>query len=360
VPELLKRLKIGNLEFESCLVQAALSGYSDWPMRQISREMKAAYTIHEVMLEKFVVIAGNGKRNQHHFKVTENEHPVGAQLMGSEPEQFGPAAIRLVESGFDLIDLNFACPAKKVSGRCRGGYLLSQPEVALKIVSQVRSRLPESIPLTVKMRRAFDDTAESEDQFFKIFHGAFERGVAAITVHGRYVVQKYKGPSDWLFLQKLKKDHPTRTLLGSGDLFTASDCVDMLRITGMDGISIARGAIGNPWIFPQTLALLRGKNMPEPPTVKEQKKIIQKHLNYCLQMYDPKKASTLMRKFGIYYSRLHPESERMKEKFIAVNSLEKFVTVLDKCYSSEEAGCYPVFPEMNPLASRATDIVGLV
>ncbi len=95
--------------------------------------------------------------------------------MGDRPEQFVLAALKLVAIGFDVIDLNFACPVKKVLGRCRGGYLLSRPAVALEIVARVREALPPRIPLTVKLRRGMDDTAESRDRFFAIFDGAFAR-----------------------------------------------------------------------------------------------------------------------------------------------------------------------------------------
>ena len=97
--------------------------------------------------------------------------------MGADPEQFGPAALRLVEAGFDVVDINFGCPVKKVLGRCRGGFLLSQPKTALEIVARVRDALPPRIPVTVKMRRGLDDSPESRENFYTIFDGAFARGV---------------------------------------------------------------------------------------------------------------------------------------------------------------------------------------
>ena len=134
--------------------------------------------------------------------VADEEHPTGGQLMGADPQDFAPAALRLVENGFDVIDINFGCPVKKVLGRCRGGFHLSQPAVALEIVRRVRDAVPAEIPVTVKMRRGIDDSAESRDKFFEIFDGAFALGVAAITVHGRTVQQRYDGPSRWEFLAR--------------------------------------------------------------------------------------------------------------------------------------------------------------
>src|ERR1700753_1503541 len=158
--------------------------------------------------------------------------------MGADPAQFAPAALRLVDAGFDVIDINFGCPVKKVLGRCRGGFLLSQPETALEIVSRVREAVPPHVPVTVKMRRGLDDTLESREKFFAIFDGAFQRGVAAITVHGRTVQQRYVGPSSWDFLREVKQHASSHTVLGSGDLFTPQACLEMLRYTGVDGVTV--------------------------------------------------------------------------------------------------------------------------
>src|SRR5215207_11544560 len=174
----LGELRIGALRLDFPVVQAALSGYSDMPMRVIARRLGAPYTLCEVMLDKFIVALKPRRRNRHWLEVADEEHPTGGQLMGADPEVFAPAALRLVESGFDVIDINFGCPVKKVLGRCRGGFHLSQPEVALEIVSRVRDAVPAHVPVTVKMRRGIDDTAESRDKFFEIFEGAFSLGVA--------------------------------------------------------------------------------------------------------------------------------------------------------------------------------------
>ena len=193
-------LSIGSLRLNSPLVQAALSGYSDRAMRVLARRHGAAYVLGEVLLDKFVIEAARSPRNSARLSVADEEHPVGGQLMGANPDDFAPAAVKLVEAGFDCVDINFGCPVKKVLGRCRGGYLLGQPTTALEIVARVRDAIGPAIPVTLKMRRGLDDSPESADRFWEIFDGAFERGVAAITVHGRTVQQKYVGPSSWSFL----------------------------------------------------------------------------------------------------------------------------------------------------------------
>src|SRR6478735_1844325 len=197
-------LKIGSLTIGFPAVQAALSGYSDWPMRLIARRLGASYAVCEVMLDQFLVTVKEN-RNRHFLHLSDEERPVGGQLMGAEPEQFAAGANKLVQAGFDVIDINFGCPVKKVLGRCRGGFHLSQPEVALEIVRRTREAVPAHIPVTVKMRRGLDDTQQSRDNFFTILDGAFAAGVAAVTVHGRTVVQRYNGPSRWEFLTEVKR-----------------------------------------------------------------------------------------------------------------------------------------------------------
>src|SRR5580704_501324 len=173
----LSPLRIGSVAIGFPVVQAALSGYSDMAMRVIARRLGASYALCEVVLDRLVLQAG--KKTRRYQQIAAEEHPVGGQLMGSDPDEFGPAARQLAQAGFDVIDINFGCPVKKVLGRCRGGFLLSQPQIALEIVARVREAVPPQIPVTVKMRRGLDDSPQSRDNFYTIFDGAFARGVAA-------------------------------------------------------------------------------------------------------------------------------------------------------------------------------------
>lgn len=337
----LKPLKIGNVDIGFPIVQAALSGYSDWPMRVIARRLGAPYTICEVMLDEFLVNLKERKRTSHFLHISEEEHPVGGQLMGAIPEQFAKGAVKLCQAGFDIIDINFGCPVKKVLGRCRGGFHLSQPDVALDIVQRTRDAVPDDIPVTVKMRRGIDDTQESRDHFFEILDGAFAIGVAAVTVHGRTVKQRYIGPSRWEFLAEVKQHIGDKLLLGSGDLFTAQDCLDMIEQTGVDGVTVARGAIGNPWIFGQAAALAAGEPLPDPPSLFEQREIIREH--YCLaeSLYGEKRVGQLMRKFGIKYSILHPQHKEVRAAFVKVKHREQWEAVLEQFYGEDLPGEHP-------------------
>ena len=121
----LRPLQIGPITLDFPVVQAALSGYSDWPMRVIAKRQGAPYTLCEVMLDQFLVAVRQRKKTCHFLHISDEEHPVGGQLMGADPEQFSAGAVKLVEAGFDVIDINFGCPVKKVVGKCRGGFRLS-------------------------------------------------------------------------------------------------------------------------------------------------------------------------------------------------------------------------------------------
>lgn len=338
---MLRPLVIGNVRLASPFVQAALSGYSDWPMRMLAREHGASYTLCEVMLDQFLVAFKNREKNKHFLYNSADEQPVAGQLMGAEPEQFALGAQRLAEAGFAVIDINFGCPVKKVLGRCRGGFHLSQPAVALDIVRRTRDIVPSAVPVTVKMRRGIDDTQESRDNFFHILDGAFQAGVAAITVHGRTVEQRYNGPSRWEFLTEVKRHVGDRTILGSGDLFSADDCLRMIAETGVDGVTVARGAIGNPWIFEQCDALAQGLPLPLPPTIHQQRLVMERHWDLAEQIYGPERTGPLLRKFGIKYSGSHPQHDLVREGFARVRLREDWNTALDRWYGQDGPGVYP-------------------
>lgn len=339
----LSPLSIGNVTIGFPVVQAALSGYSDLPMRVIARQHGASYTVCEVMLDQFLLALSKRQKTKHYLDIHPSEHPVGGQLMGAEPEQFALGALKLVEAGFDIIDVNFGCPVKKVLGRCRGGFHLSQPEVAIDILRRTRDIVPPEIPVTVKMRRGIDDSAESRDKFFQILDGAMDSGLAAATVHGRTVQQRYVGPSRWSFLTEVKQHVGNRmNILGSGDLFTAEDCLRMIQETGIDGVTVARGAIGNPWIFQQARALAAGLPKPPPPNLAEQAVVIRTHFQLCTQTYNEQRAPLLMRKFCIKYSQCHPRHEEVRLDMTRIRTREDFEQMIARHYPDDAAGrCVP-------------------
>ncbi len=329
-------LRIGRYQFECPVILAALSGYSDAEMRRVCRRHGAPFAIHEVVLDKSIVHSEK-VRDKLLGRVAEDDHPVAGQLMGAEPDVFAEAAGHMVARGYDVVDINFGCPVPKVLGRCRGGFLLSEPDTAIAILRAVRDALPRDVPVTLKMRRGIDDTPESERKFWTIFEAAFELGLDAVAVHGRTVEQRYRGPSSWEFIKRAKQRAGDKVVLGSGDIFTAGDAVRMLEQTGVDGVWVARGAIGNPWIFSQTRALLAGQPLPDPPSVAEQGRAIREHLEFCVAAHGAEKAARVFRKFGIKYSELHPNEKQVKFAWIEASGLESLLRVLDQWYDPNYA-----------------------
>ena len=328
-------MKIGPYTFDVPFVQAALSGYSDLPMRRLARRFTAPLTLTEVILDKSV--NQRGKRQRSILQVADDDHPVGGQLMGADAADFGPAAIAMAQAGHDIIDINFGCPVRKVLGRCRGGFHLSQPEVAIDMVRRVMDAVGKTHPVTVKMRRGMDDSAASQRNFFEILDKSFELGVSAVTVHGRTVRQRYVGRSDWSFVARVKRHVGDRVVLGSGDLFSAEACVRMMEQTGVDGVTIARGCIGNPWIFAECRALLAGEPLPPPPSIAAQRDGIALHWSLAVDVYGAAHAQRVMRKFGIKYAEHHPLAREVRDAFIAVRDAADFLAVLDKWYDPATA-----------------------
>jgi tRNA-dihydrouridine synthase B len=325
-------LTIGSLNIQLPVIQAALSGFSDRPMRIVARRYGAMFAMAEVVLDELVLL--KGKLRARLFEIGKDDHPIGGQLMGSRPEQFAEAANSLVDAGYDSVDLNFGCPVKKVLGRCRGGFLLSEPASALAIVKAVMGSVDGRRPVTLKMRRGFDESAESERNFFSILDGAFELGVAAVTVHARTVKQRYLGPSNWNFLVRVKRHAGSRTILGSGDLFTSAAVRRMMEEAGVDGVTVARGAIGNPFIFRECHALLNGSPM-SPPSVAEQREAIEFQLAETLKIHGAAHAGGVFRKFGISYANLHPMRDEVRQAFIDARNTHAIREVLAVWYDND-------------------------
>ncbi len=316
-------------------MQAGLAGYSDMAMRVVARRRGCPYAVTEALLDQVLMRGGRGREKG--AILCPEDHPVAAQLMGSDPDQVAGAAKILLEAGFDVIDLNFACPVRKVMGRCRGGYLLSDPATAITMMRRVRDVVPG--PLTVKLRRALNESAKASDAFNQVFDEACRLQFVAIAVHGRTVEQKYTGTADWNFLRALKQRTPASvTLFGSGDVFTAEDALRMYTSTGIDGVWIARGAIGNPWIFSEFAALLRGQPLPPPPSIHAQREALLEHFALAVEIYGEDLASRQMRKLGIKYSKLHPNGPEVWREFIAVKNQRDWNTVLQRHYHRDGPG----------------------
>lgn len=248
-------MRIGGVDLPIPFCQAGLAGYSDRAMRLVARRRGCPYAVTEALLDVILLNGGQGLKKS--IDINDEDHPTAGQIIGADADTLAPAAKIMADAGYDVVDLNFACPVKKIKNKARGGWMLQDLPRAIPILHAVRDAVPPNVPTTVSLRRGFDDSAESVDRFFEIVETAWDLGYAAVRVHARTVEQKYQGRARWPFLTELKQRYPDRTILGSGDVFTAEDAVRMLTETGVDCVWIARGAIGNPWIFEQAATLLR-------------------------------------------------------------------------------------------------------
>ena len=329
MPNLLKTFRIGDVEIDFPVILAPLAGYSDLPFRQVCRALGAPFCATEMILDRCLLVKPD--KPQHISRTGDNEHPIAGQLIGNEPATMATAAELLDRRGFDVIDLNFACPVRKALRRRRGGHLMGHPDLAIDITRAVVAAAGKR-PVTVKLRRAFFESDTEHEAFWRIAEGAFDAGAAAICVHGRSVEVRYSGPSDWEFLASVKQRFPDKTIVGSGDILSAQAAMDMLAQTGVDAVSVARGALGNPWIFRQWCDLAEGREMFV-PSLSEQKEVIHDHYRRSVEFYGEHKATAIMRKFGIKYASLHPTPKKLRMAFVAGKDSFDWCAVLDNFYT---------------------------
>ncbi|MBZ0110345.1 MAG: tRNA-dihydrouridine synthase family protein [Candidatus Scalindua rubra] len=321
-------LKLGNISLDVPFYQAPLSGYTDRAMRVLAHKYGAPLTYTGVILAK---IALHKKAfNRLYFQPTVDEGLVGAQILGEDPDIMAKAAAAFVNVGFGLIDLNFACPAPKVLRRHSGGYLLKEPETAIKIIRSVRNSV--SCPVTIKLRAGFDKSQESMDKFWQICQGAVAEGIDALIVHGRSVKELYRDKGDWEIISEVKHRFPQATIIGSGDLMDAETIVKRIKTCGLDGVIIARGAIGNPWIFNETRALWDGRPKPERPDLTEQGEVFLTHYEMIAETRSMLKSIRYFRKFSVGYCRHHPQRKMIQADLIAARSRDDLYTAVKKWF----------------------------
>ena len=311
-------LTIGNLTLDVPFYQAPLSGYTDRAMRLLARRFGCPLTFTGVVLDKSAL--HERTIDKAHLRPVPEEHPVGVQVLGSDPGTMARAAQMFEHVGFDVIDLNFACPAPKVLRRGRGGALLTDPDAVVAIIRAVRRAV--SVPVMVKLRIGADET-DGLDNFRRICELASAEGVAAVGVHGRSVCKLFRGRADWAVICETKSRFPGLTVVGSGDLMTPQVVVERIRTSGADGVMIARGAIGNPWIFTEVRELLQGRPLPPPPSLAEQAKVMLEHFEMVLTLRDETKAVRYFRKFAAGYCKRHPERIKAQLAIMAARTAQQ-------------------------------------
>lgn len=262
-------MKFGTVETPNNVFLAPMAGITDLPFRLICKEFGVGMMTTEMVSAKGLLYE-NVKTNDLLY-IDPKEHPIGAQLFGSDPKILSEMAKQVEQSEVDFIDINMGCPAPKITKNAEGSALLKNPELIGEIVYAVSNALTK--PLTVKIRKGFDETCINAVEVAKIIEQA---GASAIALHGRTREQFYSGTADWDIIKEVKKNISI-PLIGNGDIRTPEDAKRMLDYTGCDAVLIARAAQGNPWIFKRTVHYLEtGELLPE-PTFEERVPVILKH-----------------------------------------------------------------------------------
>ncbi|MDR1571480.1 MAG: tRNA dihydrouridine synthase DusB [Clostridiales Family XIII bacterium] len=287
------RLRIGGLALESPFLLAPMAGVSDAPFRRLCREQGAAAVFSEMLSGKG--LWHGGRNTEALLSSYDDERPLGYQIFGREPEIMGLAAEKLEGRGNALIDINMGCPVPKVVKNGEGSALMREPRLAGRIVEAVASRTAK--PVTVKMRLGWDGGSVNAVELARVAEAA---GAAAVAVHGRTREQYYSGDSDWNAI-RLVKDAVSIPVIGNGDVRSGADAMRMLAETGCDFVMIARGALGNPWIFREALALYGGGEASAAPRPAERIDMAIRHFAMLLAEKGERAAVNEMRKHAAWY-----------------------------------------------------------
>ena len=282
-------MKIGNIELKNNLVLAPMAGYTDAAFRSLCVEQGAALTYTEMISAKALFYKNKNTREL--LRIAENEGPVAIQLFGNDPELLSQEAQKLEEGPYDIFDINMACPVPKVVNNGEGSALMLQPKLVEAIIRTMTKKLKK--PVSVKIRKGFDDENINAVEIAKIAEGS---GASMIAIHGRTREQLYHGQADYEIIARVKNAVKI-PVIGSGDIYTKEDVRRMQEESGVDGVMIARGSRGNPWIFREVLDPAFQK-----PDLTEVKAMIVKHLNLMLRFNPEESAVRQMRKHVCFYA----------------------------------------------------------
>ncbi len=311
-------IQLRQLRLESNLVLAPLAGVSNFPFRLISREAGAALSFTETVSAKGLVRGGAKTRRL--LETSPREAPVAFQLFGSEPEILGEACRMLEAEGAAWVDLNVGCPVKKFIKNRAGSSLLRDLPHAGRIVCVMRKNF--SGTLSVKMRTGWDAESIVAPEFARI---AVDEGAELISVHGRTRAQQYTGRADRSVIRRVVEAVPEVPVLANGDVVTPTDVFEMLADTGAAGVMIGRGAMGNPWIFEQTLSLARG-GRARGPTCAERLATIEKHVGWMQRVFThPGTLSINLKKYVFAYSRGLSGSAKFRQQILELNDVDEIL-----------------------------------
>ena len=304
------------------VILAPMAGVSDIAFRTVCREMGADLTFTEMVSAKGLSYAN--EKTRHLLDLAEGEQSVGVQLFGHEPDTMASQACWVEDALGDAlayIDVNMGCPARKIVSKGDGSALMKDPMLAARIVSAIKGRV--SCKVTAKFRRGWALGDETASEFAKRLE---QEGVDAVTVHGRFAEQMYRGASDRGSIARVKASVGI-PVVGNGDIACGEDALTMVDETKCDAVMIARGAQGNPWIFAQAQAALQGIPAPAPPTAVQRIEMARRHAR-LLEQRDGRNI-VRMRKHACWYVAGMPGASKARGLFNACTSLNDFEEVFD-------------------------------
>ncbi|MBI2899272.1 MAG: tRNA dihydrouridine synthase DusB [Planctomycetes bacterium] len=266
------------MRFPYRVLQAPMAGCTDLPFRRMARKFGCEIAFCEMVKDR-PVLRGN-EQTMRMIATAEWDRPLGIQLIGRDADLLAGAARRLEQAGADVVDLNLGCPVRKVVEAGCGAALLREPDQVGRILDRLVPAV--GVPVTVKMRTGFDEG--DDERFLRIAKIADSRGVAAITVHGRTRRQGFSGMSNFEAIRAVK-EAVRCPVIGNGDVRRGSDALRMMRETGCDGVMLARGALGNPWIYREVAAALGTGDAPAPPTLRERAAALREHFGFLRDFY---------------------------------------------------------------------------
>ena len=271
----------------------------------------------------------NNKNTKALLEIHPEELPVSLQLFGSDPDVISEIAKRIEELPFSILDINMGCPVPKIVKNGEGSALMKNPKLVYEIVRKTARAIQK--PVTVKIRKGFDDTCINAVEIAKIIEDA---GGKAVAVHGRTREQYYSGKADWDIIRRVK-EAVSIPVIGNGDVVSGESAIAIQKETGCDGVMIGRGAQGNPWIFSELLEYERTGKMPLRPSVEAIKKMMLRHAQLQMQYKGEYLGIREMRKHVSWYTSGLPNSAKLRDEINRVESYEELEQLLEERLKEE-------------------------